>query len=243
MTMSLVIVGLLFVSVYLILNKVLGLDPDLSGGIGGLMTIFQPPLHQSLVQGQLRLRRPTIPKGIVPLEGFTLHWYFMLIYAASIVFALNQFSGFMMGFIVGFAGVTGTGVGNALALVTVIVMPVVAYFVGVWIGVRCDKYGVLVLIGSLVLGRILAVSADVFLWPAATAEVTGMLPDSSLLLWGSAWSIWFIPFGLIGLWRGHRVRRERYLRYLISHLPADTRDTLVTMAYEEAQSLSAANDS
>src|SRR4029077_6742618 len=41
--------------------------------------------------------------------------------------------------------------------------------------------------------------------------------------------------GLIGYWRGQRQRLSKYLNYLLSVLPPQTRDTVVDLAYGEAQ--------
>ena len=46
--------------------------------------------------------------------------------------------------------------------------------------------------------------------------------------------------GLIGYWRGKRQSLSKYLYYLLSVLPPQTRDTVVELAFEEAQKVSAA---
>jgi len=43
--------------------------------------------------------------------------------------------------------------------------------------------------------------------------------------------------GVVGLWAGHRRRLRAYLGYLVELLPPDTRDALVTLAYEDAKRL------
>jgi hypothetical protein len=45
--------------------------------------------------------------------------------------------------------------------------------------------------------------------------------------------------GLIGYWRGQRQRLSKYLDYLLSVLPQQTRDTVVDLAFEEAQKVAA----
>ena len=46
--------------------------------------------------------------------------------------------------------------------------------------------------------------------------------------------------GLIGYWRGKRQSLSKYLHYLLSVLPPQTRDTVVELAFDEAQKVSAA---
>ena len=46
--------------------------------------------------------------------------------------------------------------------------------------------------------------------------------------------------GLIGYWRGQRQRLSKYLDYLLHVLPPQDRDTVVDLAYGEAQKVAAA---
>jgi len=41
--------------------------------------------------------------------------------------------------------------------------------------------------------------------------------------------------GLFGYWRGHRHKLSAYLYYLVRVLPAETRETVVELTFEEAQ--------
>ena len=50
-----------------------------------------------------------------------------------------------------------------------------------------------------------------------------------------------VPFlicaGLIGYWRGRKYRLSRYLHYLLDVLPAETRDTVIDLAFDEARKI------
>ena len=52
-----------------------------------------------------------------------------------------------------------------------------------------------------------------------------------------------VCLGLIGYWRGRNFRLSRYLHYLLSVLPADTRDLVIELAFGEAQERSSATRS
>jgi hypothetical protein len=46
--------------------------------------------------------------------------------------------------------------------------------------------------------------------------------------------------GLLGYWRGQKYRLSKYLHYLLGVLPAETRDAVIELAFEEAQKAPAA---
>jgi hypothetical protein len=48
----------------------------------------------------------------------------------------------------------------------------------------------------------------------------------------------YFSVAAIGYWRGRRNRQVKYFRNLLNVLPADTRDTIVGMAYDEARVVS-----
>jgi hypothetical protein len=47
--------------------------------------------------------------------------------------------------------------------------------------------------------------------------------------------------GLIGYRRGRKYRLSRYLHYLLDVLPAETRDTVIDLAFDEARKISLPN--
>jgi hypothetical protein len=77
----------------------------------------------------------------------------------------------------------------------------------------------------------------VLTWAAALG-MSSVFPDklyeAALIL-----SIVEFPFeifsGLIGYWRGRKYRLAAYLHYLLGVLPAETRDTVVELAFDEAR--------
>jgi hypothetical protein len=49
--------------------------------------------------------------------------------------------------------------------------------------------------------------------------------------------------GLLGYWRGQKYRLSKYLHYLLDVLPAETRDTVIGLAFDEAQKIVSAKRS
>lgn len=50
--------------------------------------------------------------------------------------------------------------------------------------------------------------------------------------------IFLVP-GLLGYWRGRKYRLSKYLHYLLGVLPEETRDTVIDLAFDEAQKVAA----
>ena len=63
-------------------------------------------------------------------------------------------------------------------------------------------------------------------------------PEVLLLSFAGNFGSMTVP-GLIGVWRGKRMRLTRYLGYLLSRLPMDTRFAIVNMVYDEVNRLTA----
>ncbi|MFI4988556.1 MAG: hypothetical protein ACHQF3_14055 [Alphaproteobacteria bacterium] len=111
------------------------------------------------------------------------------------------------------------------------------YVLGRWIGARCSRYGIATVILVAALGVAISRAFDFALVPSVDFEAIFGQPKSAVefLFLISAGFLIYSICGLIGYWRGRQRRLARYLRYLLSILPVDTRDVLVNMAYEEAQ--------
>jgi hypothetical protein len=205
--------------------------------LGGIVFV-----HQVLEKGELKLNFRALPKGVVSFEGFSLPWYQMLVYGTLIFVALKQFGGFIGGFTAGFAGVPSTG--DSLLAIAIVIANLVAivgvYAICFWIGTRCDKYSYLVAIAVPFLGHVIGASID-FLSLSDTqfSNFFGQPKSASFFVQGVIFgTLLVVIFALLGGWRGRRARLSAYLSYLLGILPADTRNTIVDLAYEEVKAFS-----
>ena len=120
-----------------------------------------------------------------------------------------------------------------------------AYFVGRWIGTRCLRRGIVAIVLVAVLTAVGAVAVDVL---ATTDEYYREMFDAErlspahILTRVALVSFNILVPGLIGYWRGRKLRLSKYLHYLLGVLPAETRDTVVDLAFEEAQKVAAGAD-
>jgi hypothetical protein len=116
-----------------------------------------------------------------------------------------------------------------------------AYLVGRWIGARTSRFGIVAMLLIAPLTAVAAVGMDMLL----ATVFTGVADLGRLAFSGILMRITFISFivivpGLIGYWRGQRQKLSKYLDYLLSVLPQPTRDTVVDLAFGEAQNVAAA---
>jgi hypothetical protein len=113
-----------------------------------------------------------------------------------------------------------------------------AYLVGRWVGTRCSRHGVGTILLIALLTAIGSVAIDVLTVPDEDYkelfknERADFLP---ILVRITGTTFTMSVSALIGYWRGHRPRLSKYLNYLLGILPAETRNTVVGLAFDEAQ--------
>jgi hypothetical protein len=157
----------------------------------------------------------------------------MILYAATLFVALNQAVGFIVGILFGRTQYITVG----LVAAAVIAVPVISYFLGVWIGIRCNQFALFAVIAAVLLGRLIGTSIDFLVLQGAAFEAVLGAPKSFGLFLASLGSgvILTVPAGIIGWWRGRRIRRPAYLHFLLSRLNAGDQQALVDMAYDETR--------
>jgi hypothetical protein len=223
------------------IQTLLGLDVKSALAIAALPLSSISSVHQTLEKGTLKLNFRALPKGVVNLQGFALPWYQMLVYGALIFVPLKELGGFVGGLTAGMAAISESG---ALIWIVAVIANLVTiagmYLIGSWIGARCNKYGWLIGIAVPFFGQIVAEAADfILLSDAQFHELFGEPKTFGLFAVGViTGSLLVAVFALLGVWRGRRARLSAYLAYLLGNLPAETRDTIVNLAYEEVKSLS-----
>jgi uncharacterized membrane protein YpjA len=171
----------------------------------------------------------------------------MVLYGVLLLTAIDAISSFVAGLLAaGFMFsqdaqqdvITGMYLGLVLATPFVIVG---AYLVGRWIGTRCSHRGVivvlLVVLGYTVLQFVLEQS---YLLLATDDDDVARFTRETLVLRLIVAACLSVLLLLIGYWRGRKGRLSKYLHYLLGALPAETRDTVVELAFDEAQKVASA---
>ncbi|GEM_PF-5009538 len=179
--------------------------------------------------------------AIHTLKGYELSWYALAAYGTVILVAVVQLAGGIVGLIMGLIAPAQQGfTQNELLAIAVISIPTQlagGYFVGRWIGARsAPRTGIAAVIACAVAAALVSRIIDFSI----------MSPDDIQTAYGSVdaarfLNLAFITFAIfavsagLGYWRGTARRMTNYMSYLLNVLPADTRETLVNLAYEEAE--------
>jgi hypothetical protein len=193
-----------------------------------------PFVHASLEKGRIKLS--FLPWHIVPIEGYALPWYRMAVYGLTLFVALGILGAFVaVLFLItlGLMGIVQRPNQDTVNSLTFFWELFIMFFLGRWIGIRCDKYLVTTVVAIALFGYGLGAGIDllvtsgwagVFQWPGA----------SEFRLFGFNTVAFFIA-GVAGLIMGHRERASQYLQYLLSRVGLGARATIIQLAYEEAK--------
>jgi hypothetical protein len=174
--------------------------------------------------------------SIYDFSGFQIAWPLMALYGCFILISVDIVTvlpvTFIDDYIVHNFSDIGKPVRSAYQLgVTLstnwLATTLSAYLVGRWIGARCSSKGMIAVLLAIIIAAASGVAFDL------------LFPNPEELAPEAVLDLYRFPFlmcaGLIGYWRGRKYRLSKYLHYLLDVLPADTRDTVIDLAFEEAQ--------
>jgi hypothetical protein len=172
------------------------------------------------------------PAPIYDFNGYQIAWPLMvlcgslvlitvsmLILAALVITSLSIFG----------LDLTEPAQSRASALLDLTVSVALSYFVGRWIGTRCSSKGTIAILLAIFLSTVIGLTIDRMV-PDEPGEFPSWLAD--LIEFPLA-----IFAGVIGYRRGRKYRLSRYLHYLLGVLSPETRDTLIDLAFGEAQKI------
>lgn len=226
------------------------IDEGFADTVSGLMLTTIAPAYSFLRNKQIRNKlfspdNKEESRNESPwIEKFTLRWYLAILYGTVTITGIFQI----------ISGLAGIGIGlvypdqtlrfvaiNTFGLVALtLLLPVIYFMVGKWIGMRSDGFKAVALITTVILERILNLLL-VLVIPAAWIEETLGISRGDLLRDPTTWGFMIfavslgIVVGLIGVWRGHRVRMDGYLQEIFRVLPIPLQEDIVGLAYDEAQ--------
>ena len=215
-------------------------------GLAGLSMAAFPKVAEFL---ETREGRKSVAGGtrerIYDFRGFQIAWLLMVAYGAVVLWGVIEAFGVIIGFSFGAAtgGQADAKALQGLGIAMLAVQIVAAYFVGRWIGSRTLRLGIVAMLLVAPLVGVANTATDALVMPGELYTATfGSEPRAffGILKRIIVTSLIIIVPGLIGYWRGKRQSLSKYLYYLLSVLPPQTQDTVVELAFEEAQKVSAA---
>ncbi len=240
-SLSISIVAVLIVGTFIYaFLTLIGVPHEFSASLAGVIFGALPLLHTTLEKRTTSPGKSVLPQGVVSMAGFAFPWYLVLIYGFGLMLAAWEYLSFVAGLIAGSTAGTGDAITITSLIMTLLVIPAPFFLIGRWLGTRSESYGMALTAVAVVL----TVIVDTFLlllFSAGTilTEESALVGLVGLCAGKIALIVWLELFTLVGFWRGQSLRLQRYIGYLTGVLPAETRSTLVNLAYEEAQRLSA----
>jgi hypothetical protein len=229
-------------AIYFLARLLFGVEDTLAKGAASVPLVALPKAYEELEKISAQSAGTKGEGQIRNISQFSIPIYMLILYAVLLCFALLN-----LGVIwaeIAFYGLGGQNANynkNAIGFISAPVHMLGLYLIGRWVGSRSPRFGLAVPVVAL----FIAVSLTLILQalfgvrevvkaihgvePAASIEyLTAVLKNSPGLL------IALIPI-YIGYWRGMKLKLAKYLKYLLDIVPKDTRETLVSLAYDEAQ--------
>ena len=203
----------------------------------GLITFIHDKVDKAFSSGKSR-----VSPGIVPVSGFDIHWPFMLVYVILISVAVCELSSFIYGALAEFSSSLARIYDSApdafLETTAMLSIPAVAwgiFLLGRWVGIRTAKAGYWILPLGFAMGRAIEILAMYRFVPEARPSLTMAFDTKIGLISTTALGFFVIGCGEFGVWRGDRIRFGAYFNSLLKHVSGSTRQTLLSMTYEEAK--------
>lgn len=230
-------ISAIIVAAYLL--TVAGVPKEIAGSISTTIMGSVPFLRETLE----KRKQLAAPDGqsdlIVTLAGYGLPMSRLILYGWLFMLASLEFASGVGGVIAGLGEIKTEYFVTTVILVTSITAWPAIFFVGRWIGKRCISQGILTVIITAFIARLSGSLVDIIIMPAtAYEEFFGKRSLGQFFFAIIAGTILFSIFALIGYWRGRHQRLAGYLNYLMKQVPADDREAIVELVYEEARKAS-----
>lgn len=209
-------------------------------GIAALPFVAVTHVFETLEREEVRrTARSTSGKAIPSYGGFTKSCRVAVTSATiafvGVVVATNFLAGVWVAI---FAGPSGAPFGMIIAT-CIPINAAAAFLVGSWLGARCESNGIGACFAVAAASSLTVRIADFMVIYFGDVLVPFTVTADTFIAQFLGGFVIFSVFLLLGYWRGRRNRQARYLAYLLGVLPENTRELLIALAHDEAQSLSA----
>jgi hypothetical protein len=216
-----------------------GIQDKIAGPISGALFGAITYVQQTLDKGRSGRGFGLLPATVVQFKDYTISQLKMITYFALVLAGAMQLSSFLGGFAGGLAGLELSNLLVVLLLSSVLINGTTAFLLGMWIGKRCRDHKILCVVLGAIAGSTIGHGVDFLVLSKENfEELFQETFDTGFILtkftFGAAI---FTLVALIGCWKGNSLRLSAYLHYLLKRVPTDTRDVLVSMAYDEASKL------
>lgn len=224
--------------VFFVLSR-FGVATQIAGPIAGSFFYAITFVSQKLDGGRSVKGLTLLPPGVVDYSMFAIAYYLMFFYVMILLLATVEFFSFLGGLIAGMFGMDLQHVMPVLLVCDLITYTAGPFLLGKWVGTRSSARPYLVTAAAAVSAAVIGHLIDFELLTADSySQIYGFTKTETAFWTGSAFSaVIFVGFGMLGCWRGRRRKMSAYFSYLLTRIPEGTRETMVSIAYDEAQRL------
>ena len=197
---------------------------------GGIPFLYQ------LIDGKINEARGQKEDEFIPLGIFAFSPIKAFLYTLFIAFSIVEGIGALALLVVVAIGDSLEDFLIASGILSMFIVLPLIYFLGVWIGVRSSKYGLVIFIGALFFSRMFSIIFQFSTFEeedyiAMFEEAPSMVFMAQQLLGGT---VVFSIIGATGYWIGRKKRSITYIAYILKKLPEEIVQTITELAYEEA---------
>jgi hypothetical protein len=201
-----------------------------------------PALSVQQIYGALEKRSATRAlaqanfESMISAKDFSLHPFAVFLLSLVAMWGVVHFTGALMGALVALSGITpGTTTFASLVGLTSIPLKIIAAaYIGRWIGIRSQRYGFAVAVGSIGLGCSVSFLAALLILGSDKLETMLGTTALSAFLFILPDFVIYVISGVLGVWRGQRQRLANHLAFIMKILPEETRQVIVEMVRDEA---------
>jgi len=225
--------------IYFGLSKLLHGEPLV--GLAAVPFVAVHHIYEALERKQTKRRIARSSENLPTLDAFVIPWPLLSCYGALIFLGINQLGTALGGIMASASGANEQLIMPLAVVIGLIITFVGTYFLGRWFGVRSKRLGLVSLLLAILAGMTLSKAFDFIVVSAETfKQLTHIEKSLAFFVFGIVvGTVLFASTGIIGLWFGRRRRLSRYLYYLLTLLPADSRAAIVSLAYDEARLVAA----
>lgn len=233
------------VVIFYFFSVVLGLSESVAQGAAALPLTALPKAYEELEKSSSK-RLSNNGNSVKSFENFSIPWPMLLIYSSLLFFGVTNLS--MLFALITFNLSPVTPVkphAGTIGLMALPVMTVGLFFAGRWVGSRAPRYGIIIAVVALIISFISGLAVDLSVGGEPFREFYETEPFSVdffsrvMTLGILGLFIKAVPV-VFGYWRGRKAALSKYLAYLLEVMPESSRETLIKLAMEEAQTSQAA---
>jgi hypothetical protein len=219
--------------VYFVLTFVFDLEPHVTEAAAGFPFIASGHIYERL---EKRADHQQSHHSIYPPNEYIMRWWVLLVFAVALWFGLFSLT---QVYLIVISGITDIDFDfPVLGFLELPLFVVGGFLIGQWVGSRCRRNGIFIIAIAVAINIIADRIGWFFVLPNHILKMVGLRHYKVswyfvlILISGI---VLYTVIGCIGLWRGYRNRETRYVSYLLSMLPDETKQQIIKTAYDEVR--------